>query len=200
MKVKNILIAVAMFAVSVCASAQSKGWNQVSLQYNPMSMATDGHAWIFGGTMDDLNVNGFSAVYTRGISITPSQPLYFVPGLGVQYSNYDDDGDEVNVWSAKVPLSLLYRFEVTDSKIAFEPNLGFDLRYNISGDATLNGIDGDMFSDLDCSRFQFGWHIGMNITYDKYLFEFSYGTDLTKFHDKVDKKFSIVTVGLGYRF
>ena len=104
--------------------------------------------------------------------------------------------------SAKVPVQLLYKWDVPYSKFSLLPYFGLNFRFNIlakqkkedimmkaNGEivdqkkATIDCFDsGDMGkSDYTWNRFQAGWELGVKATYDsKYMIGFSYGTDFNE--------------------
>lgn len=147
----KLLVATVLMAACTSASAQfanskgsvgasttdTNGWNTVWVQYNPGSWNIDVK------DADDISFNSFSLGYSRAFSVTNSLPLFVEAGAGLQYYwNSEDvtDGDvtqttKTHMLSVKIPVDLLYRFQLSNSSIAIMPYAGLNLRYNMSGKA-----------------------------------------------------------------
>lgn len=203
------------------------GWNTIYLQWNPSSVVPkEGSSYSF---------TGFSAGFNHAFSLTQSIPLYLETGLGIQYSfwsgdlyvpiKYNNNNQEVKMkdakiklLSAKVPLSLAYKFDIPDSKFSIIPNVGVDFRFNIL--AKLNNDDlkeSINLFDEDLSylgegstnykfgetwkRFQVGWHVGVNFMYNNtFMIGGSYGTDFTTIWNYFDCKMHTGSITVGYCF
>lgn len=249
MKFLKFFAVAVLFAVATNASAQftnasskssstsvnTGGWSTLWVEWNPSSFNVD----VKGA--DDESFTGFSLGYSRAISVTSSLPLFVEAGLGLQYSfdtkdlgeeygiedyyEYVDPKEKYSMLSAKVPVSLIYAFQIPNTSVALLPFAGIDLRYNIFGkkktEWNLSGefedyledyYGKDYFSDEDCDlfdekdmnknewkRFQIGWHIGLKARFnDKFMIGASYGTDFSE----ISKKTKIATgsITLGYTF
>lgn len=141
-KILTIMI-VALLSVAMSASAQfvttghkssviqpvmpNKGWNSLYLEWNPSSSYDDGDSW---------NFTGFSVGYNHSFSLSHSMPFYLETGLGFQYSFFNDDNTYDNwknsfrKWflSAKIPVNLIYAFQIPNSAIILLPYVGLGLR------------------------------------------------------------------------
>lgn len=218
-------------SASSSSSANAEGWNTIWVEYNPSSFKYD----VKGA--DNQSFNGFSFGYSRAFSLTPSTPLFLEAGFGVQYSFFseteegDDDGDwgydvktKFNMFSAKIPVNIMYNFQLPNSKISLIPYLGLGLRFNLSAKTKVTAeywgdlpsyIDEDdednerecnMFDkeDMDGSentwkRFQIGWQIGLKARFaDKFLVGVSYGSDFSEIAKKT--KIGGASITLGYTF
>ncbi len=177
-------------------------YSTLYLQWNPSSFKEDDESESF---------NGFSAGYNHAFSLSQSIPLYLEAGLGVQYSHWSKErsGYEItlNMLSAKVPVSLAYKFDIPNSEFSIVPNVGLDFRFNIIGRMKVKSSYGDeswsVFSDDDMGddawkRFQVGWHIGANFMYKSLLLGASYGTDFSEIAE--DAKVHTASITLGYCF
>lgn len=220
---KKLFIVAALAVVCSSASAQfvssksstgsastvnTDGWSTVYLQYNPMTFDMD-------GTSEDFT--GFTLGYNRAISVSSSTPIYVEVGGALQYAYYSDDYDDdydieykYSVWSIKVPVSILYDWQVSNS-VSILPFVGLTFRYNVSGKYKID-YDGDdydwnLFDDDDMEelgwdeawkRFQMGWQIGVNAKFNKFLVGVSYGSDFSEIYDEC--KFKTTSITVGYSF
>ena len=186
------------------------GWNTIYLQWNPSSFSQE------VGSSESFT--GFSIGYNHAFSLTQSIPLYVEAGVGVQYSFWDGVYNKmpdckIKFLSAKVPVSLMYKFDIPNSTISIVPNAGLDLRFNILGKlkndeleefykkSSFNLFDKDDMGDDDYTwnRFQIGWHVGVNFMFNnQFLIGASYGTDFSE----ITKSCKIHTgsITLGYCF
>lgn len=232
----KLLAAAALLAVGTSASAQfsnsssrsartvsTDGWSTIYVQYNPVSLAFDDDDY------DDVSFNGFSFGYNHAFSVSKSIPLFVEAGVGLQYATWSDDvtlygydeyGDfieadgeqKINLFSLKVPVSLMYKWDIPSSKVSLIPFLGVTMRYNLSGkrndtaddydyDEDLNLFDEDDMGDKDYTwkRFQLGWQIGVNARIsNSFLLGVSYGTDFSEIVK--DGKLKTTSVTVGYCF
>lgn len=220
MKLKHIFVITAML-MSTTAFAQfthsggrnqssaEEGWNSIYASYNMLKYSQEMLAF-------NKAYNGFSIGYDRAIGLTSKIPLYVEIGGAIQYAgqkvNGEDDESNVkttsNLLSVKVPVSILYRWNVANSNWSIIPKAGFDGRFNVLGKGketytasdhshkftTTNrynmfkeGENGkDVYNGLNasgdkCSRFQVGWHVGANVEYKSLLLGITYGADMNAF-------------------
>lgn len=142
--------------------------------------------------------------------------------MGLQYSFYsedysDDDFDmteKVAMFSIKVPVNLVYRYNLPNSNISLCPFAGVTLRYNLSGklkyefedeeedeDYDFNLFDKDDMGSKDetWKRFQIGWQIGAKAIFNnKVSLAVSYGSDFSEIVKKT--KVKTTTISLGFVF
>ena len=195
----------------------SNGWNTIYLQWNPSSFSPE------VGSSESFT--GFSVGYNHAFGLTQSIPLYVEAGIGVQYSFWDGDfyfryegqsvklkDSKVKILSAKVPVSLMYKFDIPNSTISIVPNAGLDLRFNILGKLKNDQLEefdkpsfnlfdkDDMLSDdYTWNRFQIGWHVGVNFMFNnQFLVGASYGTDFSEIAK--NSKVHTGSITLGYCF
>ena len=224
MKNKHIFVITAML-MSTTAFAQfthsggrnlssvEKGWNSIYASYNMLKYSQE---------MFDYNkaYNGFSVGYDRAIGLISKIPLYVEIGGAIQYArqsvkdnNEDDSKTTSNLLSVKVPVSVLYRWNIANSNWSIIPKAGFDGRFNVLGKGKetytelyssslikhvitnkynmfKEGENGkDRYNGLNakgdkCSRFQVGWHVGANVEYKSLLLGITYGADMNAFCKK----------------
>lgn len=239
MKIKHIFVVAAML-MSTTAFAQftrngsrnqsstEDGWNSIYASYNMLKHSQE----MFGF---NKAYNGFSIGYDRAIGLASNIPLYIEIGGAIQYAGQsvkddDEDGYEKttsNLLSVKVPVSVIYRLNISNSNWSIIPKFGFDGRFNVLGkgkstytyeDYHSNKVTEtykyDMFkvgkkgedgglndSGNKCSRFQAGWHIGANVEYKSLLFGVTYGTDMNAFcKDDNNVHFKTLAISVGRKF
>ena len=232
-KIKLFAVA-AMLAVSTAASAQftntaaaspktaasTDGWGTFYVQYNPVKMSYK------DDDDDNLSFKGFSVGYDHAFSVSKSIPLFVEAGLGLQYLTYKDEEDDeyysyedkVNMLSLKVPVSLVYRWDIPGGKVSLMPFAGIALRFNVMGKKTMTESYGDgdseeeeidlfdkddaeeYFGDEDYAwkRFQMGWQIGVKASISNFVLGVSYGGDFSEITE--DAKLKTTSITLGYRF
>lgn len=224
MKTK-FFMAAALMAMSLTASAQftnssaasatsasvgsSEGWSYIYAEYNPLTAKVD----VSGA--DDESMTGFSLGYSKAFPITQGTPLFVEAGLGLMYVSKSDfsDVDDLNfsMFSAKIPVNLMYAFQLPNSNISIIPFAGVSLRGNISGKFTYKGEkkdkDYDVFDKKDMEelgysdgkawgRLQVGWQIGLKARFnDSFLLGLSYGSDMSEIAKKVTISTTSITVG-----
>lgn len=211
-------------------SSAEEGWNSIYASYNMLKYSQE----MFGY---NKAYNGFSIGYDRAIGLISKIPLYVEIGGAIQYAGQnikDNVGGYVkttsNLLSVKVPVSILYRWNVANSNWSIIPKAGFDGRFNILGKGKEtssdyshkftttnrynmfkegeNGKDG--YNGLNalgdkCRRFQVGWHVGANVEYKSLLLGITYGTDMNAFckeyNDSVSNiHFKTLSITIGHKF
>ncbi len=225
-------------SASAEANSVNNGWSTVSIEWTPGKLSPDtGDSWSF---------TGLSLGYSRAISVSKDTPLYIETGLGLQYSFlskmekasgyynkatgtfYDTSlygGTYVNakvdidgsLFTAKVPVELLYAWQLPDSKVTLIPHTGINLRINIMGKAKIkadvsgSGISEseeqtyNLFNEEDMggtsntmNRFQIGWQIGLKARFNNlFMLGLSYEYD-SKIFTKANTKGVSVTAGLTF--
>ncbi len=209
---------------SSVSSVNTDGWSTIWVEYNPIKVKFD----VSG--MDDESLTGFSAGYSRAFSLSQGTPVFLEAGLGVQYANYSDSksgyiedyeeygkvnvDQDITIWSAKVPVNLLYNFQLPNSSISLAPFAGATLRYNLSGSLKYEVDDYsekyDLFKKKDMDeagfldgkawkRFQIGWQIGLKARFgENFMAGVSYGSDFSEIAYK--SKIQTTSITVGYTF
>lgn len=241
MKNKHIFVITAML-MSTTAFAQfthsgrrnlssaEKGWNSIYVSYNMLKYSQEMFVY-------NKAYNGFSVGYDRAIGLISKIPLYVEIGGAIQYAGQnikDNVGGYVkttsNLLSVKVPVSILYRWNVANSNWSIIPKAGFDGRFNVLGKGKEtssdyshkftttnrynmfkegeNGEDG--YNGLNalgdkCRRFQVGWHVGANVEYKSLLLGITYGADMNAFCKEFNETvynihFKTLLITIGHKF
>lgn len=210
---KKVIMLAAMAVLSIQAQAQivssrssmttrqvieepktNKGWSTFGFEYNPSSFDPK-HG-------DSESFTSLALTYTNAIPLTQSFPLYLEWGIGGQYSFYSEDDFKIKYVSLKVPVNLIYDFEIPNTSISIDPFLGLKLRGNIWGQAKEDGDDSiDLFDsdEGDWKRFQIGWNIGVKAKFNnKFFVGLSYGSDFSEMAE--DMKINETSISLGIVF
>ena len=223
---------------SSSTSISSEGWSSFFLQYNPSKVVSDADG------AEDLSFTGITAGFSKAFAIAPSTPIYLEAGLAIQYSfatwNWKDDlkrgriidtktgalaadpEEKFSMFSAKVPVSLTYVWDLPNSSISLAPFAGVDFRFNALGsmkteknmksgytiddddwEDNFGKIKKDVFDKKDMGdedatfkRFQIGWHIGLNAYFNKqYYVGISYGSDFSEIRKKTKVNTTSITLG-----
>lgn len=218
---------------SSSTSVDTDGWSSIWVEYNPVSIKYDSKG------VDDESATGLSLGYSQTFPITKGTPLFLELGLGLQYTfntndddiyifEYDDDGNimdyekvddgelKTTLFSAKVPVNLLYAFQIPNSSVRIMPFVGANLRYNLSGkrkysfegdeDWDDDDLEMDVFDKKDMGsskatwkRFQLGWNIGVKARLgENFLVGLSYGNDFSELAKKT--KMQTTSISIGYTF
>ena len=235
MKSIKVFATAAMLAVGMSASAQfsgggssssstvdTNGWSSLWVEWNPSSFKYDVK------NADNQSFTGLSVGYSQAFNVLPSKPLFVEAGLGLQYSFYKEDlGDgydyyyddydaeqKFSMFSFKIPVNLLYKFDIPNSTVSLMPHAGINLRYNLSAKMKYTyedyyddeSAEVDLFDKKDMgsdkatwNRFQLGWQIGVKARFGQsFLVGVSYGSDFSEIAKKT--KISTTTISLGYAF
>jgi hypothetical protein len=231
MKKARLFAIVTMMVLGFNASAQKAqiipdGWQSVWFQWNPSSTRSDYHYY------NNMKFNGISLGYSKAFSVSKNLPLYLEAGLGVQYS-YDKktasnsledlsiqySTKKFRMLSAKVPVTLAYKYDIPNIKVSVLPFIGVNFRFNALARQNTENIimkngeilyqerhKADCFdsddmgkSDYTWNRFQAGWEFGVKATYDsKYMIGLSYGKDFNEIGKNT--KIHTTSLTLGYIF
>ncbi len=199
-------------------NSANKSWNTVYVDWTPGKLSSS--------RGDSQSFTGLSLGYNRTIGVTKGIPLFIETGLGLQYSfmskmekisgYYNSStgtfntssvygGTYVNaklnidgyLFSAKVPVELLYAWQIPNSKVTLIPHTGINLRFNIcskakvkaevsgkgiseSEELTYNPFNEDDMDGTDntMNHFQIGWLVGLKARFNNlFMLGISYETD-----------------------
>lgn len=206
---KKCLLFVALIAMCSSAFGQTKAqeWSSFYVQYNPMKLVQDISGY------DDLDFNGFTVGYNKAISVAGETPLFIDAGGAITAAFYSEsEGDEelsITFISAKVPVSLMYKWQVSDA-VSILPYGGLYARFNVVGnmkyddgydDETISVFDKkDMgSSDATWKRLQMGYQIGVNVMFNnKWHLGLAYASDFSEVCKKC--KFNTPAITFGFDF
>ncbi len=167
-KIKAIMAAVLLTASTSTFAIGNKDWNTFYVEWNP------GRIYGTAGEALSCSFNGFSLGYSRALSISNVLPFFVEEGIGLQYSYYSYNRWHHSDWlSAKVPVGLLYAWQMPNNSITLIPHAGINLRFNIVG--------------CEYKRFQTGWQIGLKARFNRhFILGVSYGSDFTELAKEIE--------------
>ena len=187
--------------------SDNEGFGLFYIQYNPSQVHSKEEHHGSSAT-DNKSCNALSLGYSYFIPLG-DMPLFLAPGAAVQWFFKSDSESEslsygeyygetytmetkFNMISAKIPINLMYSFQVSDA-FRIEPYAGIYGRINIWGENKLefngesesyNIFDKDKAGDNAAKRFQLGWNAGVNFRItDAFTIGAGYYMDLLKFTD-----------------
>jgi hypothetical protein len=178
--------------------APKNGWSTFSIDYMPGSFSADK-----GTDKKSQSYNAFGFTWTKASSLTPQLPLFLEFGFGTQYLYFKEDfklygydfEQTGSMASVKVPLNIIYSYQIPNTEISIDPFVGLYARVNVWGKTTLkedvpgyavddswNIFDKDDMGDEDATwgRFQLGWQIGVKARFaNSFFVGASYGSDFS---------------------
>lgn len=206
MKQLRLFVVAAMAAISMSAMAQvtygndyqykptnstiygsdNEAFGLFYVQYSPgqfhVKASADGKS-----ESENESVNVISLGYSHFIPLGDI-PLFISPGAAAQWFFKSKDGHKTNIVSVKIPVNLMYSFQVSDA-FRIEPYAGVYGRINIWGQQKVDGESVNIFSDSDmgdaaAKRFQLGWNAGVNFRItDAFTIGAGYYMDILKLQD-----------------
>lgn len=231
---KFYFIAAALLMFSVTASAQfvnsSKSsssasrsvedvFNTAEFTYSPANMVMS-----YNGHSESEGMNALSLTWLQARRLPVNNlPLYVQYGAGLQWAfetESETDGDaklksSMNFLTVKVPVNVLYDFQIPSTPVNIMPYLGLNLQCHVIGSqkwsSTYDGetqsesvsyFSKDDMGDNAYNRILLGWQIGAKVAYDKYFFGIAYEGPVTNLYKNGDTKinFNYVNISLGIRF
>lgn len=145
------LAAMAAFAMSVSAQvtygndyqykptsgtlygADNESFGLFYAQYN----LTTAHTTVTNHDSENTSLNGVTLGYSHFIPLGDI-PLFLSVGAAAQWFFKSEDGHKMNMISAKIPVNLMYSFQVSDN-FRIEPYAGIYGRINIWGQEKYDG-------------------------------------------------------------
>lgn len=209
----------AQFANDNTASSSGDGWTSVNIQYNSVSLDTE---------YDEYpDLRGFSIGLTNAWKLPTRSPLFAETGIVVRHASgnsdistyqYDfKDEYKLNLLTVKIPVNLVYVFDIPNINVTIAPYIGLHINYHLSGklketekepghidrNHSYNIFDEQDFSDYSCdkwNRLQIGWQIGTKVNYSNFYVGLQYGKEFSKIYDYAEIKTNEMAVSLGYKF
>lgn len=159
---KMRLFAVALLTtIGITASAQTNrgttgtnDYNTIYVQWNPTTFSNSQKG------AEDISATGFSIGYSHAFCISKTAPVFIEAGLGLQYTyasesaaddiaelsglstrevvKYMDPEEKLKMFSAKVPVNIIYNWNIPNSRITLSPFIGVNIRCNFSGKYNLD--------------------------------------------------------------
>ena len=211
MKKCILLAAFAMMATAISAFAQESVFNTADFTYSPVTLKakTD-------GTDVSTKYNAVSVNYDQARLLPISFPLYIQYGAGLQYTwkTEKEEGfkDSDTFLTLKVPVSVLYQFEVPNFPLTIMPYAGLNLQAHLLGQSKtsyegeslkFSYFDKDDMNGDPYNRFVVGWQIGARFMYQDYFIGLSYNgpiTNLYKYSSDWKIRNSQFNISVGLRF
>lgn len=238
-KIGFFLASVAFFVSGVAASAQfvNQGgsgrsaapssaeveavFNTFDFTYSPFNLKAEG-----GGESATQEMNALSLNWAQARALTTAYPVYLQYGVGLQYAwKTDSDSEDYHSYketmsflTAKIPVNLMYCFNVPQTNVALMPYVGLNLQGHILGQTNWKETyDGESesgkvnyFSDEDMedntyNRIVLGWQIGAKVAFNKYFVGIAYEgpvTNLFKYDGDGDYKINTnqINISIGMKF
>lgn len=211
MKKCIVLAAFAMMATAISAFAQESVFNTVDFTYSPVTLKVKAD-----GADVSTKYNAVSVNYDQARLLPVSLPLYVQYGAGLQYTwkteKLDGVKDSDTFLTLKVPVSVLYQFEVPNVPLTIMPYAGLNLQAHLLGQSKTS-YEGESekfsyFSKDDMNgdpynRFVVGWQIGARFMYQDYFIGLSYNgpvTNLYKYSSDLKVRNSQFNISVGLRF
>lgn len=167
------------------------GWKTFGIEYLPSNWSGDG---------DSESFTGLAINYTQAISITQSTPLFLEWGLGAQYSSKSVDEETIHYASLKIPINLIYDFQIPNTNICLDPYVGIKLRGNVWGEFKSDYYDEswNLFGDeLDWKRFQIGGQLGVKASFNnKFFIGIGYGFDFNEIAEETKVNELSISAGI----
>ena len=202
---RNILFAIALLVTMNVAAQTTKD------VYVGYSRVMD---YIKSGSKSDT---GYGDGVEVGINfIRPiSKPFALTYGIQGMYGWSNGSEPSINMTEKTkfikflVPVSLLCEIRSSSGKFAVEPFAGVNTSFYALGKSKLNGKTYDWFDgkdSFDLTRLQFGWHVGANFVYDRYMVTLNYQQDFTDVRGSNGKYYggsihwANMELRFGYRF
>ncbi|MBQ4063637.1 MAG: porin family protein [Bacteroidaceae bacterium] len=178
---KKLFILVAcLMAFTSTINAQSEGWKGVKASYN-----------IF--EMEDCDaISAFSIGYVHSFNIVNSLPIFVESGINAIYATGDVEEDvKYTGIAAEIPVNIGYKIALNDDFSLF-PYVGVTGRYNITGKIEVSD------EEEKADKFQYGWQVGLNASYNNFNIGASYGADFNEIFEKT--KTTSIKISVGYNF
>lgn len=216
MKINHLLAIILWIASSVITSAQNSisffsnqhknsvenVFNTVEFTYSPVTQKQIKDK--YNQTTDET---AFALSYAQARQVLDSHPLYVQYGLGLQYAYHiNEDQDDVDYngtlysggfnvltsfFTAKIPVNVLYTFEIPETRMTFMPYAGLHLLghlvgqqkdtewFSVNGDRETTTEKTNLFSSEDMgdhklNRFIIGWQVGAKMAFNKFLIGVAY--------------------------
>lgn len=181
------------------------------VSYSPTKMNL-----ISGNTSESEDFHTLSMTWTNANALHPTQPVYFEYGLSAQWTFLNDSEDEdysvsTNYVGVKVPVNLLYKYHIPQTKIAVAPYVGLNLTGYLIGKTTVKYGDTkesmsyfskDDMGDERFNRINVGWQIGARAYVNDIFVGIAYEGPITNLYKEGNSKvnFNHINITLGLAF
>ena len=181
------------------------------VSYSPTTYNT-----IVGNSSNSEDLHSLSITWTTANALHPSQPVYFEYGVAALWTFLNDsDSDNytlsTNFVGMKIPVSLLYKYDIPQTNIALAPYVGLDLTGYLYGKTTakygdtktsISYFSKDDMGDEKYNRINVGWHIGARAYVNDVFVGVAYEAPLTNLYKEGNSKinFNYINITLGIAF
>ena len=200
-------------------SMDTESYNRIYVGYSPFNAKYKGD-----NNAKDLKMNGFTAGYLHGFSLSEKLPLFLEVGGNIQYFMGKQDGEIVHndlyvektkskysLLSLNIPVNLAYKLSFAANTLGVTPFVGLNFRANLMGkqkiEATYSSqsMDCSLFDDSTetamgdaaWKRFQVGFNAGVNLNYKAFSLGVYYTADFMPISKaKVENKEEKLNVGI----
>lgn len=178
--------------IKVEAAKPKSGYNRIMFNYSPLFTSIKFNETKLEGDGAGKTLQGGSISYTRGISVSKRLPMFVEVGIGAQFNSgnvidgYTTDYDRLKLGltlvRANIPVAFTYRFGFGQNKrIKISPFTGFNFGINIVTDDdkkyNYDILNYYNYKDDNYNRFQMGWLIGANFTFNRFNLQVAYTLD-----------------------
>ncbi len=198
-------------------SMDTESYNRIYVGYSPFNAKCSDNNY------KDLKMNGFTAGYLHGFSLSEKLPLFLEVGGNIQYFMGKQDSEIVHdnlyieeteskysLLSLNIPVNLAYKLSFADNTLGVTPFVGLNFRANLMGkgktesayrsqskDCSLFDDSTDGMGDAAWKRFQVGFNAGVNLNYKAFSLGVYYTADFMPISKaKVENKEEKLNVGI----
>lgn len=193
-------------------------FNTFDITYSPQKFNS-----VDENSSSSLDLNAVSLNWAQAKALTSSYPIYIQYGLGFQYA-WSTESEKVSGASAKsttsfltakIPLNLMYCFNIPSTNVLLLPHVGLNLQGHILGQQKVTAkyedethsekmsfFNKDDMDDNTFSRFIVGWQIGAKVAFNKFVVGVAYEGPITNLYKDGDIKINTnqVNISLGIKF
>ena len=217
---KRLVFLGVFFALAITSKAQDfpTSYGTVGVSYHPMNLVAT-----VADEKESATLNGVGLSWTNANALSTAVPIYIQYGLTAQYSFRNDQSKvgslsastRVHFLSFKAPVELTYRIRIPGSKFYVAPYAGVDAviyalgrsSTSYSDDSSSESATIDVFTQEGehgekLNRFNFDWHAGMRLFFNKFFVGGAYEGPIIGFYKKDNIKINTnqVNISLGFVF
>ena len=221
MKARFIIVFALLGLLTSNAVAQTKNslpdmFYSIGISYHPGNCLYQS-----GAEAGHFPMNAASIFWNSAIALSKHTPAFIEFGVAAQYSfvsfeesrgkTYMDDfawTDEEKKWniqivSARMPVSFFYAFEIPNANIFFAPFAGIDGIINIWGQEIYRSQIYNVFDSNTKNhtrRFNLDWHAGLKLMIRRFFISASYEGPIVGFYQYQDTRMQMSQINLSAGF